>query len=1040
GDIQKGNYNDDSDYDFYEAGTLYKTITTDENGHKIYEFKDKQGRVILKRSFVTEYPLSERPGPNPPTGTNKKADTYYVYDIYGNLAAVIPPLASEKTDPNATILANLCYIYKYDDRNRLIEKKLPGKGWEYMVYDKQDRLAATQDANLAADNKWLFTKYDKFGRVVYTGIFTSSASRATLQTSVNIFGSNNEERKTEIQFTQNALQVYYTKQAFPTTFTDVLTVNYYDKYVSLSVYGFQDPESAYDPNPRKETNGKLKGMPTETHNRILGTSQWEKSVTFYDQKSRPIRSYKLNHLGGYTDTDSDLNFRGLPLETTTKHLRNANAIEVKVKDVFAYDHQERLLTHSQKINNGTNNLIADNTYDKLGQLITKKVGGTQNGSDRWQEVDYKYNIRGWLTDINDVGLVLYGKDAEPPTMGDDLFAFKINYNVLNDGGSQYADPLYNGNISQTIWRTGDDNVKRGYVYNYDELNRLLEAQFYKSDNNPYTGAYTENLAYDLNGNITSLFRTTGDVNGESVGMDDLAYSYKDGNGNSNLLLNVSDAVSTGNSMGFVDGNTNSALDDYEYDENGNMVRDRNKGITSITYNHLNLPERVEWSANEFIAYQYNAAGQKVTKTVRSNDSIKVVRYLDGFQYAGDILQFFPHSEGYVKATPTGNITPGSPPTAYAYNYVFNYTDHLGNIRLSYTKDPQQGTLKILEENHYYPFGLKHEVYVTGSKRDFIENSNDPGETILTNVLKTDYQYKYNGKEWQDELGLNWTAMDFRNYDAALGRYHSPDPLSEYSMAWSPFRFAYDNPVFWSDSTGLYESIRGFSQSIGGFSEIEGGLSICPSCPNTPEFEGYINDPDYYYDYDPNTNSVTPIVELDEAEIWPNGKPGSETGNYDNEIAAFGVFRNIVEKIGDFSSSVLKDRFKYGEKYYNKPITIRTKLGPGINTNANSLKKLQKTGKLAGRTTKVLVVADVALSGEIRASHFLTTTMIAVNAIPVAGNVISGIYFGADLITMGASYFMTGEAKGIGDYLDQALDDAGVTNDGGKVVELYEGFY
>ncbi|MGB6092158.1 MAG: hypothetical protein WBF83_00180, partial [Moheibacter sp.] len=60
GDIQKGNYNDDSDYDFYDAGTLYKTITTDENGHKIYEFKDKQGRVILKRSFVTEYPLSER--------------------------------------------------------------------------------------------------------------------------------------------------------------------------------------------------------------------------------------------------------------------------------------------------------------------------------------------------------------------------------------------------------------------------------------------------------------------------------------------------------------------------------------------------------------------------------------------------------------------------------------------------------------------------------------------------------------------------------------------------------------------------------------------------------------------------------------------------------------------------------------------------------------------------------------------------------------------------------------------------------------------
>ncbi|MBW7870386.1 MAG: N-acetylmuramoyl-L-alanine amidase [Flavobacteriia bacterium] len=811
GDIQKGNYNDDPDYDFYEAGTLYKTITTDENGHKIYEFKDKQGRVILKRSFVTEYPLSGRPGPNPPTGTNKKADTYYVYDIYGNLAAVIPPLASEKTDPNATILANLCYIYKYDERNRLIEKKLPGKEWEYMVYDKQDRLVATQDANMRKTQpyKWLFTKYDKFGRAVYTGIFTSSASRATLQTSVNSFGNNNEERKATVQFTQNGLQVYYTKQAFPTTFTDVLTVNYYDKYVSLSVYGFQEPESAYDPNPRKETNGKLKGMPTETHIRILGTSQWEKSVTFYDQKSRPIRSYKLNHLGGYTDTDSELNFRGLPLETTTKHLRNANAIEVKVKDVFAYDYQERLLTHNQKINNGTNNLIAANTYDKLGQLITKKVGGAQNGSDRWQEVDYKYNIRGWMTDINDVGLVLYGKDAEPPASGDDLFAFKINYSDLNDGDSQYADPLYNGNIAQTIWKSGDDNVKRGYVYNYDELNRLLEAQFYKSDNNPFTGAYTENLAYDLNGNITSLFRTTGDVNGESVGMDDLAYSYKDGNGNSNLLLNVSDAVSNQNTGGFKDGNTNPALDDYEYDANGNMVKDRNKGITSITYNYLNLPELIIFENSNSIEYTYNAAGVKLKKTVVEETATPEVRievdYLDGFQYAGEVLNFFPTAEGYIRATPAGNITPGAPPTGYAYSYVYNYTDHLGNVRLSYSMDHLTGKLKILEENHYYPFGLKHEVYLTGTKLDFSRNPGDgiepePGlPPVLDYVTRMEYQYKYNGKEWQDELGLNMYAMDMRMYDPALARRVVMDPVIHHSM--SPYNAFDNNPVFWSDPSG-----------------------------------------------------------------------------------------------------------------------------------------------------------------------------------------------------------------------------------------------
>ena len=91
-----------------------------------------------------------------------------------------------------------------------------------------------------------------------------------------------------------------------------------------------------------------------------------------------------------------------------------------------------------------------------------------------------------------------------------------------------------------------------------------------------------------------------------------------------------------------------------------------------------------------------------------SDSIKVVDYLDGFQYAGGELNFFPHPEGYVKVTPIDRLN-----TNYAFNYVFNYTDHLGNVRLSYSKDPRTNQLKILEENHYYPFGLKHSVYAAG---------------------------------------------------------------------------------------------------------------------------------------------------------------------------------------------------------------------------------------------------------------------------------------------------------------------------------------
>src|SRR5690606_8321143 len=185
-----------------------------------------------------------------------------------------------------------------------------------------------------------------------------------------------------------------------------------------------------------------------------------------------------------------------------------------------------------------------------------------------------------------------------------------------------------------------------------------------------------------NGNITHLTRTTGDANDNDIDMDDLSYTY-DKDGLSNLLVNVEDAVTTGSNEGFKDGNTDPMLDDYEYDANGNMIKDRNKGISNISYNHLNLPTQIEFEGtNNKITYLYNSVGQKLKKTVVYSDSIKIVDYLDGFQYAGGELNFFPHPEGYVSVKRGGRTAPDGS-QGYVFNYVFNYTDHLGNVRVSY---------------------------------------------------------------------------------------------------------------------------------------------------------------------------------------------------------------------------------------------------------------------------------------------------------------------------------------------------------------------
>jgi RHS repeat-associated protein len=83
------------------------------------------------------------------------------------------------------------------------------------------------------------------------------------------------------------------------------------------------------------------------------------------------------------------------------------------------------------------------------------------------------------------------------------------------------------------------------------------------------------------------------------------------------------------------------------------------------------------------------------------------------------------------------------------------------------------------------------------------------------VPNSGYQYKYNGKEWQDELGLNVTAMDFRMYDNALGRFNVIDAVADIMPGWSPYRFGFNNPVIWKDPSGLLENGGGDDDVVKG---------------------------------------------------------------------------------------------------------------------------------------------------------------------------------------------------------------------------------
>ena len=781
---------------FYNSNQLFKSVVKNENwtsgvNNTTEEFKDKLGRVVLKRNYESSV----------------KHDTYYVYDQFGNLTYVIPPLVNTLDTVDLTILDGLCYQYRYDVRNRLVEKKLPGKDWEFIVYDKLNRIVATGPAyspfiEIANNKGWLISKYDIFNRSVLTawvdvGGILDSATRKTLQQEHDgrtVFS----EGKSTADVNVNNIRFRYTNLAHPTTGYNVLTVNYYDDYnYTNAPTGFTTTIEG-EPIFYNNSTAKPKGMPTGSWVRVLESlSSTNRNLTYslYDKYARPIHTRTNTYLTGYNRVDTKFSFSGRTDYTVTRHKRISADVEMVIRDVYTYSEQDRIVTHLHRINNAPYQLMARNEYTELGQLIGKKTGGTSTtAATFYQNTSYKYNVRGWLTGINDTANLTQGSDPV------DLFAFKINYNTIQQllqGFVPGIEPLYNGNISETYWRTASDNVLRKYSYKYDKMNRLRSAHYQKPNNSVIvTDSYNESMTYDKNGNIMTLHR-----NGEyddsftALEIDDLDYAYNPEKPNE--LKKVTDGTNNPNGFNDDSDGTNDSADDYEYDGNGNLTSDQNKQIISISYNHLNLPVRIRFAAGS-IDYLYDATGTKLRKTVTEQQNVTVTEYLGGFQYLNAKLDFFGTAQGFVKNLIRNEVN--------NYFYIFTFTDHLGNVRLSYGIDPDTGQLGILEENNYYAYGLKHKNYNLTTKE---YKAGEDGISLENCNTCPGIKYKYNGQEWQDELGLNMYDMDFRDYDPAIGRWTGIDPITHHSM--SPYMAFDGNPVYWADPSGA-DSVGGASFS------------------------------------------------------------------------------------------------------------------------------------------------------------------------------------------------------------------------------------
>ena len=387
----------------------------------------------------------------------------------------------------------------------------------------------------------------------------------------------------------------------------------------------------------------------------LTQGAWLESTTFYDDRLRITQTQSDNYKGGHDTVTNLYNFTNKVLASYLAH-NNPQAgfnNNTRIKTDLNYDAANRLLQAYTTINDvdSTRRLLAQNTYDQLGQLQQKQLGQLPDSS-YLETQDYSYNIRGWLKGINKD----YANNDNSHGANNRWFGMELSY----DWG--FGSNQLNGNISGNKWRSKGDGQQRAYGFGYDPVNRLLFSDF-----NQYSGSGWDKTAgvdfstlmgngsdattaYDENGNIKAMQQTAWQLGGSHL-IDSLNYTYYT---NSNKLQNVIDGDNnptttlgdfrTSSLSPYNTGKTVAAVD-YVYDANGNLTRDLNKDIGTqtadgIIYNHLNLPWQVSvrsaTGTKGTITYIYDATGNKLKKTTQdSAGSLQTVTtYIGAFQYQG----------------------------------------------------------------------------------------------------------------------------------------------------------------------------------------------------------------------------------------------------------------------------------------------------------------------------------------------------------------------------------------------------------------------
>ena len=658
--VQNGNF---------APATLAKISIVDEDGRTVERYTNDRSQLLLERRIVD---------------SQKRADTYYVYNDRDSLAWVLPPeciaqLQQTSLAPDDPLAMHYCYIYKYDNRGNVIERQMPGSAPMRYIYDPGERMIARQDGNMRQTDSWELYAYDAHNRETSRYIVTGW-SLESLQTLLSASDIAAIPEKTLIHET------------------------YYDSYPSVAA------------SPSGITcDMRTHGFKTCELLRIDDSQEFLTRTFYYDFRGRCIQILEQNTLFSHIST-FEHDFRGNTIRTC-EITRAGNAPADTLIVCSDYDDRGRLIAKTSSMNSRTP-VLCTYHYDELG-LLTGRRYTTEEGNVLSDTL--RYNLRGQIVEQKN-----------------GLFAMTLRY---HDSQFPTTVPSYTGNISEWTFRHAGGN-SHTYAFSYDALSRLSGTKQYI--NATADDRFVEKgLTYDLNGNILTLQRTAA---GELS--DNLAYSY------------------AGNRLSALTGSVSGT---YNYDDSGNMIHDGANNL-DISYNHLNLIEKVEQNGSTLANYSYLADGTKLSATDADGDGLYYFGSLVYRKQNGAFsLESAAFDGGRFLATSSGVET------------RYYIADHLGSVRVIVDDNGE-----VIERNDFYPFGLRW---------------NNDAAPIADN------RYRYNAKEEQAFLALPYIDYGARMYDPKYNiRWNSVDPLAEKYLYLSPFAFCGNDPINYIDPDGRYRRI------------------------------------------------------------------------------------------------------------------------------------------------------------------------------------------------------------------------------------------